>query len=55
MTEKQAIEAIHALPRLQGAPTLERMRALLAELGNPEKTSSASTLRAQTAKGRWQP
>ena len=36
MTEKQAIEAIHALPRMQGEPTLDRMRALLARLGNPE-------------------
>ena len=58
MTEKQAIEAIHALPRLQGAPTLERMRALLAELGNPEKdlkcihiagTNGKGTLAAMTA------
>ena len=55
MTEKQAIEAIHALPRLQGAPTLERMRALLAELGNPEKDLKCIHIAAQTAKGRWRP
>ncbi|MGN0974830.1 MAG: bifunctional folylpolyglutamate synthase/dihydrofolate synthase [Gemmiger sp.] len=38
MTEKQAIEALHALPRLSGGPnTLTRMQALLDRLGNPEK------------------
>ena len=58
MTEKQAIEAIHALPRMQGEPTLDRMRALLTRLGNPENqlkcihiagTNGKGTLAAMTA------
>lgn len=58
MTEKQAIEAIHALPRLQGEPTLARMKALLAQLGHPEErlkyihiagTNGKGTLAAMTA------
>ena len=36
MTTQQAIEALHALPRMGGVPTLTRMRNLLAHLGNPE-------------------
>lgn len=58
MTVQQAIEGIHALPRLGGAPGLDRMRALLAELGNPEQrlqyihiagTNGKGTLAAMTA------
>lgn len=59
MTEEQAIQAIHALPRLgKGEPGLERMRNLLARLGNPEKqlkfihiagTNGKGTLAAMTA------
>ena len=38
MTTQQAIEALHALPRLgQGAPGLARMQNLMDHLGNPEK------------------
>lgn len=38
MTTQQAIEALHALPRLgQGAPGLARMQNLMDYLGNPEK------------------
>ena len=36
MTTQQAIEALHALPRMGGVPTLTRMQNLLAHLGNPE-------------------
>ena len=37
MTTQQAIEALHALPRLGGGkPGLDRMKDLLARLGNPE-------------------
>ena len=36
MTTQQAIDALHALPRMGGAPTLTRMQNLLAHLGNPE-------------------
>lgn len=58
MTEKQAIEAIHALPRMHGQPTLDRMHMLLDRLGNPEKqlkcihiagTNGKGTLAAMTA------
>ena len=38
MTTQQAIEALHALPRLgQGAPGLARMQNLMDHLGKPEK------------------
>ena len=38
MTTQQAIEALHALPRLgQGTPGLARMQNLMDHLGNPEK------------------
>ena len=51
MTEQQAIEALHALPRLpRSGASLERMQALLDHLGNPEKQFSASILRAPTAR-----
>ena len=47
MTEQQAIEALHALPRLpRSGASLERMQALLDHLGNPESSLSASILRA---------
>jgi dihydrofolate synthase/folylpolyglutamate synthase len=58
MTEHQAIEALHALPRLKDKPTLDRMKALLDQLGNPEKelkcihiagTNGKGTLAALTA------
>ena len=49
MTTQQAIEALHALPRLgQAAPGLARMQ-------NRKKTCSASTLRVPTAKAAWPP
>lgn len=37
MTSEQAIKAIHGLPRMGSAPTLERTRRLLAQLGDPQK------------------
>lgn len=38
MTEQQAVEALHALPRLpRSGASLDRMRALLAHLGSPEQ------------------
>ena len=37
MTELQAVEYIHSLPRMTGGPTLERMKALMARLGDPQK------------------
>ena len=38
MTTQQAIEALHALPRMgQGKPGLARMQNLMDHLGNPEK------------------
>lgn len=59
MTEEQAVQAIHTLPRLgQGKPGLERMKNLLARLGNPEQqlkfihiagTNGKGTLAAMTA------
>ena len=59
MTEEQAIQAIHALPRLgKGKPGLDRMKNLMARLGNPEKqlkfihiagTNGKGTLAAMTA------
>ena len=35
MTEKQAIEAIHALPRMLGVLPRGRMRAMFTRLANP--------------------
>ena len=59
MTEQQAIEALHALPRLpRSGASLERMQALLDHLGNPEKqfkcihvagTNGKGTLAAMTS------
>lgn len=58
MTVQQAIDAIHALPRLGGSASLDRMQALLAALGNPEQqlkyihiagTNGKGTLAAMTA------
>ena len=37
MTEQQAVEYLHSLPRMGTKPTLERMRALMARLGDPQK------------------
>lgn len=37
MTEQQAVEYLHSLPRMGAKPTLERMRALMARLGDPQK------------------
>ena len=61
MTEQQAIEALHALPRLpRSGASLERMQALLDHLGNPEKqfkcihiagTNGKGTLAAMTSCG----
>lgn len=36
MTEKQAIEYLHSLPRMGGGATLRRMRSLMEHLGNPQ-------------------
>lgn len=59
MTEQQAIEALHSLPRLPGSgAALTRMQALLDHLGNPERdlkcihiagTNGKGTLAAMTA------
>lgn len=56
MTTQQAIEALHALPRMgQGKPGLARMQNLCDHLDNPEKSCSASTLQAPTAREAWRP
>lgn len=56
MTTQQAIEALHALPRMgQGAPGLARMQNLCDHLGNPKRSCSASTLRARTARAALRP
>lgn len=59
MTEQEATAALQALPRMApSGPTLARMRALLAQLGNPEQglpcihiagTNGKGTLAAMTA------
>lgn len=51
MTAQQAIEAIHSLPRMAGKPTLERMNALLAELGNPERDLKCVHIAGTNGKG----
>ena len=51
MTEQQAIAYYHSLPRLSGAPTLDRMRALLAALGNPEQQFRAVHIAGTNGKG----
>lgn len=56
MTTQQAIEALHALPRLgQGAPGLARMQNLMVTWATRKKTCSAFTLRVPTAKAAWPP
>ena len=50
MTEQQAVQAIHALPRMGGA-TLERMHALLAALGNPEQQLKCIHIAGTNGKG----
>ena len=58
MTAQQAVEALHALPRLGTQPSLDRMRTLLDALGNPEQqlhyvhiagTNGKGSLAAMTA------
>ena len=50
MTEQQAVQAIHALPRMGGA-TLERMHALLDALGNPEQQLKCIHIAGTNGKG----
>ena len=52
MTEQQAVQAIHALPRMgTGKPTLERMHALLDTLGNPENKLKCIHIAGTNGKG----
>ena len=52
MTTQQAIEALHALPRLgQGAPGLVRMQNLMDHLGNPEKDLQCIHIAGTNGKG----
>ena len=52
MTTQQAMEALHALPRLgSGKPGLERMRNLLAHLGNPEEQLQCVHIAGTNGKG----
>ena len=52
MTVQQAIEALHALPRLgAGRPGLARMQNLLAHLGNPEKDLPCIHIAGTNGKG----
>lgn len=52
MTEQQAIEALHALPRLpRSGASLERMQALLDHLGNPEKQFKCIHIAGTNGKG----
>ncbi|MDD6575312.1 MAG: bifunctional folylpolyglutamate synthase/dihydrofolate synthase [Gemmiger formicilis] len=52
MTTKQAIEALHALPRMgQGAPGLARMQNLCDHLGNPEKELQCIHIAGTNGKG----
>ncbi len=52
MTTQQAIEALHALPRLgSGQPGLARMQSLLAHLGNPEKDLPCIHIAGTNGKG----
>ena len=52
MTTQQAMEALHALPRLgSGAPGLERMQNLLDHLGNPEKDLQCIHIAGTNGKG----
>ncbi len=52
MTTQQAIEALHALPRMgQGAPGLARMQNLCDHLGNPEKELQCVHIAGTNGKG----
>ena len=52
MTTQQAIEALHALPRLgSGAPGLDRMQNLMDHLGNPEKDLQCIHIAGTNGKG----
>ena len=52
MTTQQAIEALHALPRLgSGKPGLARMQNLLDHLGNPEKELQCIHIAGTNGKG----
>ena len=52
MTEQQAINAIHALPRMaKGGASLTRMQALLDQLGNPEKELKCIHIAGTNGKG----
>lgn len=52
MTTQQAIEALHALPRMgQGAPGLARMQNLCDHLGNPEKELQCIHIAGANGKG----
>lgn len=52
MTTQQAIEALHALPRMgQGAPGLARMQNLCDHLGNPEKGLQCIHIAGTNGKG----
>lgn len=52
MTTQQAIEALHALPRMgQGAPGLARMKNLCDHLGNPEKELQCIHIAGTNGKG----
>lgn len=56
MTTQQAIEALHALPRMgQGAPGLARMQNLCDHLGNPEKELQCIHIAARTARAALRP
>ena len=52
MTTQQAIEALHALPRMgQGKPGLVRMQNLMDHLGNPEKELQCIHIAGTNGKG----
>lgn len=52
MTQQQAMEALHQLPRTRpGGATLARMQALMAQLGNPEKTLKCIHIAGTNGKG----
>lgn len=52
MTEQQAIEALHALPRMaKGGAALTRMQALLDKLDNPEKDLKCIHIAGTNGKG----
>ena len=52
MTTQQAIEALHALPRMgKGEPGLARMQNLCDHLGNPEKELQCIHIAGTNGKG----